>query len=65
VSVLSYGNSVTVQDYDDDEKWLQYSVTPVRDIERATGVNFFPDLSPADQNTLELSLLDELWPHTV
>ena len=54
-----------MQDYEDDEKLLQYSVTPVRDIERATGVNFFANLPPADQNTLELALLDELWPHTV
>ena len=42
-------------------KLLRFSLTPIRDIERLTGVNFFPDLTPQQQNTLELRLNNKLW----
>jgi len=50
-----------MQDNADPAQVIRNSVTPVRDIERATGIDFFPDLSPAKQNALELRLLDDLW----
>ena len=53
------------QDYFEDKRVsLRYGLTPLRDIERVTGINFFPDLSAEDQNSLELRLLDEIWPTT-
>ena len=50
-----------VQDPSPVSKLLRFSLTPVRDIERVTGVDFFPSLSPQQQNTLELRITNELW----
>ena len=42
-------------------KLLRFALTPIRDIEKVTGINFFTDLSPAEQNSLELRLTNQLW----
>ena len=41
---------------------LRYALTPLRDIEQLTSLDFFPELSVREQNLLELRLLDQLWP---
>ncbi|XP_064385696.1 venom phosphodiesterase 2-like [Halichondria panicea] len=40
---------------------LTLALTPLRDIERIAGVNFFPSLSVQDQNMLELRIVNSLW----
>ena len=49
------------QDPSPVSKLLRFSLTPIRDIERVTGVDFFPTLSPQQQNTLELRITNRLW----
>lgn len=56
----------------ENEAWLNDSsldadhkpfLKPVREIERLTGLNFFASLSRADQNSIELTAADDIWPH--
>ena len=49
------------QDPSPVSKLLRFSLTQIRDIERVTGVDFFPNLTPQQQNTLELRITNELW----
>ena len=40
---------------------MRFALTPIRDIEKVTGINFFSNLTIEGQNTLELRLTNELW----
>jgi hypothetical protein len=59
--LLNSAPPLPVQDPSPVSKLLRFSLTPVRDIERVTGVDFFPSLSAQQQNTLELRITNQLW----
>ena len=50
-----------MQDPSPTSKLLRFALTPIRDIERVTGVDFFPNLTPEEQNVIELRLTNHLW----
>ena len=61
---MSTYNYILTQDPSPTSKLLRYALTPIRDIERLTGVNFFPShtgLTTEQKNSLELRLTNELW----
>jgi endonuclease G len=45
----------------DVAEYLKFRLSTVTDIESATGINFFPNLSPEQQATLKLHIQTALW----
>lgn len=53
-----------LQEEEEEEKvsdYLSFRLSTVADIESATGINFFTDLSPEEQAALELHITTNLW----
>ncbi|XP_065906143.1 bis(5'-adenosyl)-triphosphatase enpp4-like isoform X2 [Dysidea avara] len=44
-----------------DDEYFQFRITSVREIEKLTDTNFFPNLTPSEQNQIELKIFTDLW----
>lgn len=41
--------------------YYEFRITTIREIEKITDINFFPELTPNQQNKIELEIITDLW----